>query len=234
MKGWIFVKKRKLVSLLTACATAASLFSGCGNESNTGSDEPGISGSSTEKSNQVELELFSTKTKNVQTLQKLADAFMSQNEGVVIEINAPAEAGTVLKTRLTKNDFPDIIACGGDATYTELQSAGMLIDMSEEVGNVQDAYLQMLYDVNKDEEKVAYGVPYATNASGILYNKDMFEELDISIPETWDELMEVCEKIKTAGKTPLELTFADNWTCLPLWNSMAPVILDKSFTSDRK
>lgn len=178
--------------------------------------------------------MFSTKTENVQTLQKLADEFMSQNEGVAIEINAPAEAGTVLKTRLTKNDLPDIIACGGDATYTELQSAGMLIDMSEEVENVQDAYLQMLYDVNKDGEKVAYGVPYATNASGILYNKDMFEELDISIPETWDELMEVCERIKTAGKTPFELTFADNWTCLPPWNSMAPVIPDKSFTSDRK
>ena len=28
----------------------------------------------------------------------------------------------------------------------------------------------MVYDVNKDKEEKAYGVPYATNASGVIYN----------------------------------------------------------------
>lgn len=234
-KGWNIMKKKKLVSLLTVCAMTASLLAGCGNgANNSGSGDSGKSGSSTAKSDKVELELFSTKTENMQTLQTLVDEFTSQHDNISIEITAPADAGTVLKTRLTKNDLPDIIACGGDATYTELQSAGMLMDMSDEVGNIQEAYMQMLYDVNKDGESVAYGVPYATNASGILYNKDMFEELGISIPQTWDELMTACETIKAAGKTPFELTFADNWTCLPPWNSMAPVIPDASFTADRK
>ncbi len=221
------MKKKKVFSMLTVCVLTVSLLGGCGNEkSDSGSDKA--------DSGKVELELFSTKTENMETLQGLADKFMSDNPDVTIEINSPADAGTVLKTRLTKDDLPDIISCGGDATYTELQSAGVLVDMSDEVENIQDAYLQMLYDVNADEEEVAYGVPYATNASGILYNVDMFDELGISVPETWDELIEACETIKAAGKTPFEFTFADNWTCLPAWNSMAPVIPDASFTEDRK
>lgn len=232
------MKKKGLVSLLTVCAMTASLLVGCGNGTDVSS--PGDSGtdasnsSASSEGEKVELELFSTKTENMQTLQSLVDKFASQHENISIEITAPADAGTVLKTRMTKNDLPDIIACGGDATYTELQSAGMLLDLSDEVGNIQDAYMQMLYDVNKDGEEAAYGVPYATNASGILYNKDMFEELGISVPQTWDELVAACETIKAAGKTPFELTFADNWTCLPPWNSMAPVIPDASFVADRK
>ena len=222
------MKKKRLVSLLTVCTMTVSLLAGCGGGSNDSDTSDAGSGK------KVELELFSTKTENMQTLQSLVDKFESQHEDVSIEITAPADAGTVLKTRMTKNDLPDIIACGGDATYTELQSAGMLLDMSDEVGNIQDAYLQMLYDVNKDGESVAYGVPYATNASGILYNKDMFDELGIEVPQTWDELVAACETIKAAGETPFELTFADNWTCLPPWNSMAPVIPDASFNEDRK
>ena len=44
----------------------------------------------------------------------------------------PADAGTVLKTRMAKNDMPDIVAMGGDNNYTEVESAGMLVDLSSE------------------------------------------------------------------------------------------------------
>ena len=234
------MKKKQLISLLVIFALAISLFAGCGNSAPAEQDNASANQSSNETPNQskdaasIELELFSTKSENVQTLQSLVDAFTSENAGITITINAPADSGTVLKTRLTKNDIPDIIACGGDTNYTELQSAGMLLDLSSEVSNIQESYLEMLYDVNSDGTAVAYGVPYATNASGILYNVDMFNELGLTVPETWDELIAVCEAVEAAGKTPFELTFADNWTCLPPWNSMAPVIPDASFTADRK
>lgn len=85
---------------------------------------------------------------------------------MTIKITAPADAGTVLKTRMAKNDMPDIVAMGGDNNYTEVESAGMLVDLSSEdyVSNIQESYLQMVYDVNKDKEEKVYGVPYATNA----------------------------------------------------------------------
>ena len=51
---------------------------------------------------------------------------------MTIKITAPADAGTVLKTRMAKNDMPDIVAMGGDNNYTEVESAGMLVDLSSE------------------------------------------------------------------------------------------------------
>ena len=234
-------KSRKLlVLMLTAVFTVAALM-GCskkGKETETdktGKVAEGTQNSETKTELKGKLELFSSKSENAGILQELIDKFTAANPGVTITLNSPSDAGTVLKTRLTKNDIPDIIAMGGDATYTELQSAGVLADLSNEpyIGNIQESYLQMLYDVNKDKEQAAYGIPFATNASGVLYNVDMFKEVGITVPTTWDEFMDVIGKLEAAGKQPFELTFKDNWTCLPPWNSMAPDLMDANFTTDR-
>ncbi|MEI3599247.1 MULTISPECIES: ABC transporter substrate-binding protein [unclassified Oceanobacillus] len=43
-----------------------------------------------------------------------------------------------------------------------------------------------------------YGLPVGSNALGLFYNEDLFEEAGIdSVPETWDELKEVAEKLST-------------------------------------
>ena len=141
-----------------------------------------------------------------------------------------------MKTRMAKNDMPDIVAMGGDNNYTEVESAGMLVDLSGEdyISTVQESYLQMVYDVNKDKEEKAYGVPYATNASGVIYNVDKFEEYGIEIPKTWDEFIAVIEKLQDAGEQPLLMTYKDAWTSLCPWNSMAPDLAPTTFNDDRK
>lgn len=207
---------------------SAGMLTGCGGSS----DGSASSGSS----KGVELELFSTKAENKDILQTLVDKFNESHEGVTIKITAPADAGTVLKTRMAKNDMPDIVAMGGDTNYTEVQSAGMLVDLSDEeyISNIQESYLQMVYDVNKDKEEKAYGIPYATNASGVMYNVDKFEELNLEIPKTWDEFIGVIQTIQDAGEQPLLMTYKDSWTALCPWNSMAPDLQPDGFTDDRK
>lgn len=182
-----------------------------------------------------EIELFSSKAENKEILQQLVDSFNESHPDTKIVITAPADAGTVLKTRLAKNDIPDIVALGGDNNYKELQSAGVLADLSGEdfVTKVQDSYLQMVYDVNANKEQVAYGIPYATNASGVLYNVDKFKKLGLTVPKTWDEFMTVVDKIEAANEVPFLLTYKDSWTGLCSWNSMAPDLQPEGFTDDR-
>ena len=90
---------------------------------------------------------------------------------------------------MAKNDMPDIVAMGGDNNYTEVEGAGMLLDLGDQdyIKDVQEAYIDMVYDVNKDKEETIYGVPFATNASGVIYNTEKFEELGLEVPKTWDQ-----------------------------------------------
>lgn len=168
--------------------------SGAGNNSGKSAD-----------SGVTQLEFFSSKMENVSTMQKLVDKFNTQNTDVQVTLNSPADAGTVLKTRMTKDDLPDIIAYGGDNIYTELTEAGILLDLSDQevLKTINSSYMQMVYDINGDKAEKAYGIPFASNASGIIYNVDLFQKAGVEIPETWDELIEVCEKLTAAGIQPL-------------------------------
>ena len=223
------MKNKKMISVLMVGALMAGMLTvtGCGGSSD---------GDSSAKGGKTELELFSSKAENKDVLQQLVDKFNEAHEDVTIKITAPADAGTVLKTRMAKNDMPDIVMMGGDNNYTEVESAGMLVDLSDQdyISNIQDSYMQMVYDVNKDKEEKAYGVPYATNASGVIYNVDKFKELGLEIPKTWDEFIDVLDQIKDAGEQPLLMTYKDAWTSLCPWNSMAPDLQPDGFTDDRK
>jgi len=74
--------------------------------------------------------------------------------------------------------------------------------------------LQPLLDQYGVCEGQTSAIPYSIMAAGIIYNKDIFEEYGLEVPETWDELIEVCETLQAEGITPIYLTgaSADNWT----------------------
>ena len=40
-----------------------------------------------------------------------------------------------------------------------------------------------------------YGLPYNTNARAMVYRKDIFKKYNLSIPKTWDELLDTARKI---------------------------------------
>lgn len=215
---------KRVMAVAMTMTMAAALFVGCGAENNDMQD------------GKVKLELFSTKTENKNIMESLIADFEVANPDIKVEINAPADAGTVLKARLAKNDMPDLVAVGADATYGSLVDGDMLTDLTGDnaISNIQDSYLDMLHGIAKDDKGKIYGVPYATNADGVLYNKDMFKELGLEVPKTWDELMSVCEKVKGAGKLPFYLTLKDSWTGLCFWNVIASDLQPESFLNDKK
>lgn len=218
-------KSKTLLSLALTVALGSSLFVGCSS-----------SQSSSSTGGKVKLEVFSNKTENKTIYQNMIKDFEAKNPNIQIVLNAPPDAGTVLKTRLTKNDMPDVLSMGGDNLYGELATNGVLLDLSKEsfMKNIQPAYIKQMSDLLTNGDKNAYGVPYATNAGGVLYNKEKFTKLGLKIPKTWDEFIALSQKIKTSGETPFYLTLKDSWTGMCFWNLLAGNIAPANFLKDRK
>lgn len=220
-------KKLKLfTSIAVSAVLGATLLMGCGSKTETTEDDNG----------KVKLELFSTKPENKAILQSLIDEFQQKNPDIEIKINAPADAGTVLKTRLAKNDMPDLLSMGGDSTYGQLVDSDVLLDLTNDsvTSNIQSAYLNMLHGIATKDDNKLYGVPYAANADGVIYNKDIFSKLGLQVPKTWDEFMAVCEKIKASGQTPFYLTLKDSWTGMSFWNCLEGDLMPANFIEDKK
>ena len=180
-------------------------------------------GASVTENGKTKIEMVHYKPEAVKAFEKMEEKFNASHDDIELIIESPNEAMTVLKTRFIKEDQPDIIGIGGDVNYSNFLDADMLKDISdfEGIADIKQAYL----DIDKNLEIVpkdgVYAVPYAANASGILYNRDMFEENGWKIPETWDEFLSLLDTIQKSGQLPLYFGFKDTWTCLAPWNAMA-------------
>ena len=60
-------------------------------------------------------------------------------------------------------------------------------------------------------------LPYSLAAAGVIYNKAIFAEHDLPVPETWTEFVDVCTELQNAGITPIYATDRDTWT---LWQGL--------------
>jgi raffinose/stachyose/melibiose transport system substrate-binding protein len=183
---------------------------------------------------EVELEFFQNKREAVETFDRLIEKFEEENPDINIEQNHVPDAETVLKSRLTRNNIPDIMGLGGNFTYGQIADAGILknFDDTSYLANTQLAYREMLQDLHEGSSN--YGVSYTANANTVLYNKDKFEELGLDIPQTWDQFIAAAETIKENGGTPFYLTFKDAWTIMVPWNSLAANLQGENFIERRK
>ena len=178
--------------------------------------------------NVIEVEMVSYKPESVAAFEEIQNKFNESHDNIHLTINPPNEAMTILKTRFIKEDYPDIIAIGGDVNYSNFLDADLFMDVSdfEGVKNIKQSYLDMEKELEFTPHEGIYGLPYAANAAGILYNEDMFVEHGWEIPETWDEFIVLCDTIEEEGIVPIYLGFKDTWTCLAPWNALAVGLTD--------
>lgn len=203
-------KSRVAISLLSAAAISVSTFlSGC----SANSDKGGV----------TTVTMLQYKPEAVKAFEKIEKLFNETHDDIQLKIESPNEAMTVLKTRLIREDYPDIVGIGGDMNYSNFLDADLFEDISdiEVVEAIKPAYLKMEKELELLPKEGVYALPYAANAAGILYNKDMFEQNGWEIPETWSEFIALCDEIKASGTNPLYLGYKDTWTCLAPWNALA-------------
>lgn len=181
----------------------------------------------------VEVELVSYKPEAVEAFEEIEERFNAAHDDIHLTIHSPNEAMTILKTRFIREDYPDIVGIGGDSNYSNFLDAELFMDISdlEEIGMVKQSYLDMDKELEFIPQEGSYALPYAANAAGILFNKDMFDEHGWEIPETWDEFLALCGEIESAGIQPLYLGYKDTWTCLAPWNALTVGLTDADICS---
>jgi len=67
-----------------------------------------------------------------------------------------------------------------------------------------------------------YGVPFAGQTLFVFYNKAIYKELKLSVPDTWDQFIANLEVMKKAKSQPLANGGKDGWTLEILMGALAP------------
>jgi len=130
------------------------------------------------------------------------------NIKITVENVETAQYEQVLQTRFAGGDAPDIIASHGGPTYQQEVKAGDFLDLSDQsfVANQLASSKAFASISGKD-----YGFVASTSVAGVIYNKQLFTQLGLAIPRTWDDFLADAAKIKAAGITPLAVGYKDLW-----------------------
>lgn len=200
------IRKHKKLALGVIAALTALSLTACGSG---GSGEGSGNGSS--KGGKVTLELALSKSSQDSAFvqQDVLDEFEAQT-GIKVNLQLlPAEqTSTVLQTKLAVNETPDLLQYNLASAITDLN-----LDRNFEVLDNESWVSRIL---NKDVlsyngHVYSFHVSQDTGMQGVVFNKDIFKELNLEIPTTYEEFLAVCEKIKASGITPVFMPFKDNW-----------------------
>ena len=110
------------------------------------------------------------------------------------------ESENTLQVRAATGNLPDLWQTSIGAKLQNISPQDNIYDLSgqEWLSNIVDSYREIVTD---KETGAVYVVPSTTsNVAGVFYNKKVYEDMGLEIPETWEEFLANCEKIKTGSE----------------------------------
>ena len=149
-------------------------------------------------------------------LGELADEYVKLYPGVKIEwVERPAgdEHYTAwLVTQITGGTVPEIVY-GHGSELEQYAPEGWFVDwmpyLQEPNPYIQgnkvwyDTFGKKLVELRRSSDGALWSLPVCMVATIIYYNKDIFSEVGVTVPDTWSEFMDMQKKIKDGGHTPL-------------------------------
>jgi raffinose/stachyose/melibiose transport system substrate-binding protein len=130
---------------------------------------------------------------------------------------------TSLRVQLGAGNAPDVHVVypgnGNAMAMVQIGEAGLLADLSDQ------AWTKVIPDGLKSAFQLqGKTLIYSAGSSviGAIYNKKVFAQVGVKPPTTWSELLDVCDKIKKAGKTPIALGAQTQWITQLITYALVP------------
>lgn len=197
-KLWVLIMVLCLTIGLMACKSDDSGEATGNGETEETNDE--AQGNESESGEPVTLTFLSWYPQ--EKFQPILDAFSKEYTEIEIEYQYAAPVSDYLEKMqvlTSTGEIPDIFYIAAE-NKTELISNGYVADITDTEA------VSKLVDVNKDvykEDGKVYGFAPTTWVGGYFYNKDIFNELNLEEPKTWDEFLEVCSVLKNNDIRPI-------------------------------
>ena len=190
---------------------------------------------SSSESEVTTLDFFQFKGEALEDFDEIIAEFEAENPDIRVVQNQVADSETLIRTLLVKDRTPDVITLNGNGNFGDLAEAGVFYDFSDEpvLDTINPGVQEILAQLgNADGEVNSLG--YVNNANGIIYNRAIFEEQGLEVPETWDELIALCDTLVERGITPFSTSLAENWTAMPSWNGIGAYYSQDGFFDEMR
>ena len=138
-------------------------------------------------------------------IQKVVNDFMAENEDIKVEIQQStySDIQTVLNSQVISQSLPDIFFYWTNQIQGYID-AGVLLDLSPYTEGWMDTYIDdgaPSWGLAQRGEAY-YSVPLRQSGNVIVYNKTLFEEKGVSVPESYQEFETLLATARTFSASP--------------------------------
>jgi len=205
-----------LSTLLAACSTKESPPQAGGTTPNTPATEKPKDAPSTDK---VKLSIwhnYSGDDARAKVIRGQIEKFQKEHPEVELDAQAIPPDGyrQRLKTVAAANEMPDVFFAHAGTTIKEFFEGGFIQPINPVLDKYPDwknnftdgAFGPLTFDNG------IYAAPVNASVTSILYyNKTLFEQNNVKVPTTWDEMMTAVKTFKDKGITPIALGNKAAW-----------------------
>lgn len=147
---------------------------------------------------------------------KKIQEFMDANPNVKINVDYVLNDSykEKIKVLVSNDNLPDIFSSWSYSFAENLVSSEKIMPLNDVIEAdtewsskiLQSQYAGFTFD------DVTYGVPFTVDGKAFFYNKKIFEENNLNVPTTYDELIDVLKALQKAGyEQPLVEGLTNTW-----------------------
>lgn len=226
MKGEIHTMMKRLskVGLIVVMGISVLMLAACGNRADSAKpDEGGAKGSE-----QVELTVWGDQANQSSfesAFKAINEAFEAEHPDIKLNFQFSGTE-TAIDTAVKSNSLPDVFFVQGNKTpkmdlYVE---SGALLPL-DEYGMDTSRYGEDALEYAKVDGKLYASPPAFMDSQLIFYNKDIFEQEGLTVPNTFNEFVSLAAALKEKGITPFSLPgkaeFERAWLAFALMPALA-------------
>jgi ABC-type glycerol-3-phosphate transport system substrate-binding protein len=124
-----------------------------------------------------------------------------------------------VRSALPTQEPPDLFTWWSTYRAKQLYDQDLLADTTAIWDKYKDEYPPGIRDAFSFDGKV-FGISTGLEYWPVYYNKDVFADLGLSIPETWDDFIEICDTLVANDIAPLMQSVQDRWPTFIMFEEM--------------
>ena len=148
-----------------------------------------------------------------EAFQKVLAAFTKES-GIKTKYETARDFTTIINTRLAAGNPPMMAIVPRPGIVADLARDGELIPLDElgiDAEGVNENYSEAWTNLTTIDDEV-YGIVAKANSKSVVwYRPQTLKEMNAQPPQTWQELLDLTDKIRESGKTPWAVGAGDGW-----------------------
>ncbi|MEV7610383.1 ABC transporter substrate-binding protein [Microbacterium sp. NPDC089320] len=157
-----------------------------------------------------------SKREAIEFMTELVADYNASQDRVRVEIDTSGV--DVVSASFVRGNPPDIMLANYNYEIARFVQRCALTDLSDTAAaaTIRDDLQPLMEQYGSCEGRTS-ALPYSVMGASVIYNKEIFDQQGLEVPQTWDELLAVCDQLKEAGIDPFYATFKDDWTVAQGW-----------------